>query len=317
MLATALFGTSDFAVPILDRLSQESRLLAVVTTPAQRGDRGRVVPSPVAQAALARSLEVLAPPRAELDALAQRIRDLGVEVLVVAAYGRILPPDLVAAAPWAVNVHPSLLPRHRGAAPVAWTLLAGDERTGVTLLGLAPEVDAGPVYDQVDVAVDPKDDRGSLEGRLSQLASTRVVALLRALEADRGRGLVGHPQSGEPTYAPKLSRDDEGLVFTRPARELVRRVRAMAPRPGARARAPEGPLLVLWAEARARAAELASPPPQPGTVERGPDGFPWVATGDGALRLVRVRPAGRPTMPADAYLRGRPQLVGSRLEDGP
>jgi methionyl-tRNA formyltransferase len=316
VLATALFGTSDFAVPILDRLAQETELLAVVTTPAQRADRGRVMPSPVAQAAAARSLPVVAPSRAELRDLAATIQKLGVEVLVVAAYGRILPPGLVAAAPFAVNVHPSLLPRHRGAAPVAWTLLEGDERTGVTLLALASEVDAGPIYDQVDVAVDPKDDRGSLEGRLSQLAATRVVTLLRRLESDRSQGLEGRPQVGEWTYASKLSHEDEGLVFSRPAHELVRRVRALAPRPGARALAPEGPLLVFWAEARTRPPELGSPP-APGTIERGPDGFPWVQTGQGALRLVRVRPAGRPTMPADAYLRGRPQLIGRCLEDGP
>ncbi len=315
MLTCAFFGTSDFAVPILDRLCQASRLALVVTTPARAGDRGRVTPSPVAQAAAARSLEVAVPVRSELGALGERLRAVGVEVLVVAAYGRILPQTLVESVPWAVNVHPSLLPRHRGAAPVAWTLLAGDERTGVSLLGVGPDVDAAPLYDQADVAVDPKDDRGSLEGRLSQLAATRLLTLLAGLDADRGRGLVGRPQVGVATYAPKLGTADEGLAFTRPAAELVRRVRALAPRPGARARAGDEPLLVLWADARPAAGGDESPPP--GTVERDADGFPLVATGDGLLRLVRVRPAGRPTMPADAFLRGRPHLVGARLRDGP
>lgn len=320
MLVTALFGSADFAVPILDRVAQETRLVAVVTTPARAGDRGRVVPSPVALAAAARGLEVLQPERRELAALGPVLRSRGVQLAVVAAYGRILPESLVRAVPWAVNVHPSLLPRHRGAAPAAWTLLCGDERTGVSLIGIAPEVDAGPIYDQVDVAVDMKDDRGSLEGRLSQLAAARLVVLLKGLDADPGRGLSGRPQDGAPTYAPKLGPEDEGLRFEESAVALVRRVRALAPRPGARARAPEGPLLVLWAEARSwpgAGAAAAAPPTPPGVVRRGEDGFPWIGTADGALRLVRVRPAGRPTMPADAYLRGRPALVDSRLEDGP
>lgn len=315
-LRCVLFGTSAFAVPILERLAERTDLRLVVTTPVARGDRGRRVPTPVGQAAAARSLALRAPARSEMDALAAEMGALGVQVMVVAAYGRILPPSVIAQVPVAVNVHPSLLPRHRGAAPVARTLLDGDPETGVTLLGIGAEVDAAPIYDQVSVAVLADEDRGALEGRLSQLACTRLATLLTTIEAAGARPPASCAQVGVATYAHKLSRADEGIAWSDPAPALVRRVRALGPRPGARARTPEGPLLVLWAEAGERPPSIADG--APGTVGRGGDGFPWVATGDGrAIRLTRVRPAGKTTMDGDAYLRGRPGLAASRLGDGP
>jgi methionyl-tRNA formyltransferase len=315
-LTLAMFGTAEFAVPILHRARERARVALAVSTPARPGARGRVVPSPFAQAAAALGIPVRTPTRDEFPDLAREIAAAAVDVLVVAAYGRILPPAVVAAAPMAVNVHPSLLPRHRGPAPVAWTLLAGDERTGVTLLGVEPEVDAAPVYDQAAVDVRPDEDRGALEGRLSELAANRLAALLERVERAPGHRLPGRPQEGEATYAPKLTAADEGLSWREGAVALVRRVRALAPRPGARARGPDGPILVLWAQACERPPALAGA--EPGRVAAADDGFPVVATGDGAaLRLERVRPAGRGTMDGDAYLRGRPHLVGARLEDGP
>lgn len=315
-LVSVMFGTAEFAVPILDRVGDRSRLSLVVTTPPQPGNRGRRMPTPVAQAAAARGLAVRTPSRTDMAALADEIRALGADVLVVAAYGRILPRAVVDAAPVAINVHPSLLPRHRGAAPVARTLLEGDAVTGVTLLGVGPEVDAAPMYDQVTVPVKGDEDRGALEGRLSQLAANRLAGLLLALEGSADRLLPSRPQEGPSTYAQKLTREDEGLRWQEPAEMLVRRVRALGPRPGARARMGEEPLLVLWAEAGERPAALRDA--DVGTVGRGDDGFPWAAAGEGtALRLARVRPAGKATMDGDAFLRGRPQLVGARLGDGP
>jgi len=243
-----------------------------------------------------------------MAALADELAALAPDALVVAAYGRILPARLVAGGRIAINVHPSLLPRHRGAAPVAWTLLRGDGRTGVTLLGVGPEVDAAPMYDQVEVAVRPEDDRGALEGRLSQLAATRLCVLLDTLATRPDRTLPSVAQTGEATYAPKLGPEDEGIRWDRPAVDLVRQVRALAPRPGARTATPDGPLLVLWAQAE------AAPPEAPvGEVRAGADGFPRVACADGQLRLVRVRPAGKATMDGDAWLRGRARLLGARL----
>lgn len=285
----------------------------MVSTPPRPGHRGRLAPSPVAEAAQARGLTVVTPGRRGLRELGAKVRELGVEVLFVADFGRIMPMSLVEAAPLAVNVHPSLLPRHRGAAPIVRTLWEGDARTGVTLLGVGEEVDAAPIYDKVDVPVLADDDAGSLEGRLAQLAADRVGALVERISHLPGgpSSLPAVPQTGAASYAPKLTSSDEWLNLTRPAALLVRQVRALAPEPGAKIRTAEGPLLVLSAAAD----DDAVPDGPVGTVGAAKVGrlvLPVVRSGDTALRLLRVRPAGRRTMDGDAFLRGRPDVLGAR-----
>jgi methionyl-tRNA formyltransferase len=306
-LRVVFFGSGEFAVPILDRLARRAQVEGVVTTPPGRSRRGAPLPSPVAQAAAARQLTVWTPARGQWAELVEEVSRRHPDALFVADYGRILPQALVRTAPVAVNVHPSLLPRHRGPAPLAWTLLCGDAETGVTLLGITPEVDAGPVYDQVRVPVGPDEDAGALTARLAELAANRVTLLLERLR--RGESLEGRPQEGTPTYARRLQAEDEILDFSRPALEVVRRVRALSPRPGARTSDPDGPLLVLAAQVRDGA-----PAGEPGSLGVGQDGVPVVRAGDGrGVALLRVRPAGRRTMEGTAYLRGRRWTSGVRL----
>ena len=312
-MRVALCATGPFAVPILDRLSRLCEVTLVVSTPpAPSQAHRRVRPSPVAEAARARGFDVVEPSRKELRSLGPVLRERSTEVLFVADFGRILPPDLVASVPHAVNVHPSLLPRHRGAAPIVWTLWEGDAVTGVTLLGVGAEVDAAPIYDQVQVPVLPDDDAGSLEGRLAQLAADRVGALLSRLRqpGEGVGGLHGRPQVGSPTYARRLGSADEWLDLERGAENAVCQVRALAPEPGARIATAEGPLLVLWAEVTPDAPD--GPTGSVGTKRVGRRVFPQVRAGDGqGIVLVRVRPAGRRTMDGDAYLRGRVDPTGS------
>lgn len=266
----------------------------------------------MAQAARARGIRVLTPDRRGLRELRPTLTEFGVEVLFVADFGRIVPATVVCAVSLAVNVHPSLLPRHRGAAPIVWTLWEGDERTGVTLLGVGEEVDAAPIYDQAEVPVLVDDDAGSLEGRLSQLAADRVGALIdRISRLPGGPATVpAAPQTGTPTYARRLTAADEWLDVSVPAGKLVRQVRALAPEPGARIQTPEGPLLIL-----AAAVETVAPEGPVGIVGAGRAGrgiVPIVRTGDGTgLLLLRVRPAGRRTMDGDAFLRGRREVLGT------
>lgn len=300
-------------MPILDRLTRLGDVRLVVSTPPKTAGRHRTLrPSPVAQAAAARGLPVITPDRRGLRTLGDTLRELDVAILFVADYGRILPASAVTAVPLAVNVHPSLLPRHRGAAPVVRALWEGDAMTGVTLLGVEEEVDAGPIFDQVAVPILPADDAGSLEGRLAQLAADRVGDLLARVARLPGgpAALPRKPQEGTPTYAPRVTAAEEWLDVTRPADALVRQVRALAPEPGAKLATAEGPLIVLWAEVSPETAEE-----RPGTVgtERVQGRvLPVVRAGDRrGLRLVRVRPAGRRTMDADAFVRGRPSLAGA------
>lgn len=311
-MRVAFAATGPFAVPILDRLDRLCEVTLVVSTPARPGSRGRITASPVAEAARARGLAVVLPDRRAMRDLGPALRDSRTEVLFVADFGRIVPAALVGQVPLAVNVHPSLLPRHRGAAPIVWTLWEGDTVTGVTLLGVGEEVDAAPIYDQVDVPVLPDEDAGALEARLSQLAADRVGALVERLSHRSGgpAGLAGRPQVGEATYARRLKAADEILDLSQPPERIANQVRALAPEPGARLLTPEGLLLVL--AARLTSQGPAGPLGTVGRVEEGRRAFPVVRIGeDQGLVLLRVRPAGRRTMDGDAYLRGHGDALGA------
>lgn len=282
-------------------------LVAVVTQPDRPGHRGRITPSAVKRRAEDLALEVQQPGQlagADLDA----ILALRPEVLVWAAYGGLIPEALLrAAGRRAVNVHASLLPRWRGAAPVAHAILAGDDRTGVTLMEGTRELDAGPVLAQVVVGIDPRETAGELAERLS-----RVGADLLRRELPRYlRGQIRpQPQAaGDVTWAPKLTTDDGRLDWSRPAEAVVRRIRAMTPQPGAWTTVGGERLGIVAATV------LGGPPREHGTLLAGQGGpayapywgrsrAPHVACGAGWLRLDTVHPAGRRAMPGEDWLNG-------------
>lgn len=252
----------------------------VVSRPdKRRGRGGGRAPSPVKAAAVELGLPVSEEPA---DAAG-----VGAELAVVVAYGRILRPPLLGALPL-VNLHFSLLPRWRGAAPVERAILAGDERTGVCLMGVVAELDAGPVYRRVVTPIGPDETAGELRRRLATLGRDLLLAGLA-----EGLG-EPEPQQGEPTYAAKLTPAELHLDWDRPAAELARVVRA------GRAWTTAGGkrLLVLGA----RAADGPGPG-APGTL----DG-PLVTTGGGRLRLALVQPEGRAPVEAGAWLRGARQV---------
>lgn len=263
----------------------------VVTRPDRRRDRGpRTSPSPVKQAAGDLGLRVAHDVRA--------VATVGVELGVVVAYGRMIPADVLEAVPM-LNLHFSLLPRWRGAAPLERAILAGDETTGVCVMGVEEALDTGPVYARAEVAVGEK-PLATLQEELAELGAGMLVELL----AGGRRGLPApEPQRGEPTYAEKLAPDELRLRWDEPAVQLARVVRlgrAFAFFRGRRLR-------VLAASATASTTAAGEPP---GVLS--PSGR--VATGDGALALERVQPEGRAPMGADEWLRGvRPQ-PGEMLE---
>jgi methionyl-tRNA formyltransferase len=223
------FGTPEAAVAPLEALLAAGLDIAlVVTQPDRRRGRGGATdPSPVKRAALAHGIEVLTPDRAReaIDA----IRAAGAERGVVVAYGQLLPPALLAAFPEGlVNLHYSLLPRWRGAAPVERAILAGDTETGVCVMDVEEGLDTGAVYAREVVPIGTDETAGELHARLNAIGAPLMVATLRAIDA-----IVPEPQRGEPTYADKLTVDEFRLDLDRPADELVRVVRAGNPRPGA------------------------------------------------------------------------------------
>ena len=291
-MRVAYFGTPDDAVPPLGALVAAGHEVALVVTQPdrRRGRGGATAPSPVRLAAEALGLPVRTPARA--TELTDELTALGLDAGVVVAFGQLLAPAVLATARLGfVNLHFSLLPRWRGAAPVERAVLAGDAETGVCVMALDEGMDTGPVYARVATPIGAREDAGTLRSRLVDLGTPLLVEVLADL-ADR----TPEPQSGEPVAAPKLTVGEFRLHFDDPVATLDRTVRAGTPRPGAWAECDGRRIKIVRAEPADRAADAA-----PGTV--GADGC--VCAADGCLRLVEVQPEGRPVMPAAAWLAGR------------
>jgi len=279
-------------------------LVGVVTQPDRTGDRGRPAPLPVKVRAQAHGVPVLQPARLAGDGLAAVIA-LRPALLVWAAYGTLIPRALLdAAGGSAVNVHASLLPRWRGAAPVARAILAGDAETGVSLMVGTAALDAGPVLAVARTAIGADEDAGALAARLAEIGA---ALLERELPRYLRRELVPVPQEeGGVTWAPKLATTDGALEWVRPAEELARRVRAMTPEPGAFTTFRGRRLGVV------RATVVGGAPAEHGAV-RVVGGVPQVAAGAGFLRLEIVTPAGKRPMPGADWARGIRDLEGTVL----
>ncbi|MCA1581582.1 MAG: methionyl-tRNA formyltransferase [Acidobacteria bacterium] len=232
MLRCVFFGTPEFAVPSLERLADAAEVSLVVTSPDKPvGRHADPVPSPVARAAIRRNLAIDQPAKLRgNDAFLARLRDASPDLAVVVAYGKILPFAVLDLPPLGcVNVHASLLPRHRGASPVQTAILAGDSETGVSTMRLVEELDAGPVYLERRVPIRPREDAGSLSARLAAAGAGLLGETLAGLETGT---LVPRPQEGTPTWCRTIRRDDGEADWSRPAAELDRRLRAFTPWPG-------------------------------------------------------------------------------------
>lgn len=302
-------GSGGFAVPILYRLEHTAgvEVVAVVTAPDRRAGRGKMFHgAPVAVAATRRGHPILQPPRIRADEAIQSIRDLEPDLAVLADYGQIIPQAILDIPPHGIlNVHPSLLPRHRGASPIPATILAGDEETGVTLIAMDAGLDTGPI-----VAV----DRWELTGdeTASELEARAAGAGAGLVAASIGPWLRGEitatlqPSEGVTLTRP-LRREDGRLDPDRPAELLERQVRAYQPWPGSFIETEAGRVIV-W---RASVETVSDDLPPPGTIGPGPD--LRLATSDGWLILEEVQPAGGRQMPGPDLLRGRSVLAYSEL----
>ena len=236
---------------------------------------------------------------------AEALRAARPDVLVVAAYGLILPPQFLELAPHgALNIHASLLPRWRGAAPIQRAILAGDRETGISIMRMDAGLDTGPVFARHPLAIAPDDDAGSLHDKLAELGAQAIVDALAALAQGSARA-TPQPEAGA-TYARKIGRDDARLDWSRPAIELERVVRAMRPSPGAMAML-DGELLKIWR------ASVAPQSGVPGAVLKTGETI-VVACGEGALALAELQRAGGKALRAADFLRGRALPPGTRLQ---
>jgi methionyl-tRNA formyltransferase len=289
---TVFLGTSAFAVAVLERLAAtEHRPVLVVTRPDRPRGRGRRPgPPPVAMAARELGLDLAQPKSVNDEAARERIAEAAPEVVCVCAYGALIREPLLSDH-LMLNVHPSLLPRWRGAAPVERAIMAGDERTGVSIMRVTAGLDSGPVCLQESEPIAPGDTYGSLAERLQELGGRLLV---RAL--DEHPEFTDQDEAGA-TYADKIGPEDRLLDPGRPAAELERVVRALHPHIGARVTIPGGEALGVHA-----AAAVGDGPPPGGLVAL--DGRLLLGCADGALELRVVQPPGGRPMDAAAYLRG-------------
>ena len=313
------YGTPAFALPTLEALLAHHQVVAVITQPDKPAGRGRAVtPSPVKRRALEAGVPVLQPARLRDPGWPERLAELHADVAVVAAFGQILPKAVLdVPARGSINVHGSLLPRLRGAAPVAWAIIRGETETGITTFQMDPGMDTGDMLLSEATPIDPDETAGELSGRLAEIGA-RV--LFRTLE--RHHSLPRIPQDHtRATLAPRLKKEDGWLRLAEPARDLVNRVRGCNPWPGATLMTPVG-RLSIW-----RAAAVPGPTSTaPGTLiplsplGRGQgEGLRGeglvIATGEGALLPIEVQPENRKAMPWPNFLRGARFRPGARLSE--
>ncbi|WP_118137449.1 methionyl-tRNA formyltransferase [Oceanicella sp. SM1341] len=302
-------GTPEFSVPVLEALVAAGHELAAVYSqpprPAGRGKKPR--PSPVQARAEALGLPVRTPLNFRDPAEREAFAALGAEIAVVVAYGLILPQAVLdAPARGCLNIHASLLPRWRGAAPIHRAVMAGDAETGVCIMQMEAGLDTGPVLLREALAIGPEETTGALHDRLSALGARLIV------EALAQPGLTPEPQPEEGVlYAAKIDKAEAKVDWTRPAAEVDRLVRGLSPFPGAWAETGPGP-----APERVKflASRVVPGAGEPGEVlATGPEGV-TVACGEGAVCLTRLQRSGKGAMQAEDFLRGFPLAAGSRFD---
>jgi methionyl-tRNA formyltransferase len=308
-MRVVFLGSGQFAVPSLEALLQAGHdVRAVVTQPDKEKGRGRALaPPPVKPVALAHGIEVLQPRRIKAPEALEALRARAPEVQVVVAYGQILPRAAIEAAPLGtVNVHGSLLPRYRGAAPVQWAIVNGETETGVSTMLIDEGLDTGPVLLTRTTPIGALETAPELEARLARLGADLLVETLAGLAAGTVRPT---PQDhARATHAPIIKKEDGRLDWTQPAEVIARRVRGFHPWPGTVTTFGGRELKVL----KARAAEGGAA--APGTVLAVEREALVVAAGSGtALRLLEVQPESRRPMPAAAFAAGARLAPGARL----
>lgn len=303
------WGTPAFALPAFRALTEEGHLVVgVVTQPDRPAGRGRALTmSPIKQAALDEGVPVLQPERARGDEFIAQIRALEPDVSVVVAYGQILKPEVLAVPTHgSLNIHASLLPELRGAAPIQWAIMRGHERTGVTIMQMEAGLDSGPMLFRVEEPIRADESADELARRLSEIGAEALIDTLALMEAGEH---APEPQDHDrATYAPKLDRETARIDWARPAVEVARQIRGLDSVPGAWTTIASGDIVKLF---RAR--------PEPGAGEPGTvlaadseEGL-LVAAGDGAVRVREVQPAGKRRMTAGDWVRGRGVSVGQRF----
>jgi methionyl-tRNA formyltransferase len=299
-------GSAELAIPSLAALLEagHAEVVGVVAQPDRpAGRRRRLMPCPLRAFAEERGLSVMTPQKVGAPESLDALKSLRPDLFVVAAYGQYIPSKVIALAPHeAINVHPSLLPKYRGAAPIQWAVANGDTHTGVSIICLAKEMDAGDIIRQASHPVTREDTSATLHEKLAVLGAE---LLLQAID-DIREGTVQRTvqDNAQVVYARKLSKEDGVINWSLPAESIRNRIRAFDPWPGSTCTLPGGTALKVWA------AETAAVAGKPGEILN--DRL-LVAAGEGALRLTEVQPEGKKRMTAASFLNGHPVEKGGMM----
>ncbi|VGO19669.1 methionyl-tRNA formyltransferase [Pontiella sulfatireligans] len=299
-------GSAELSVPSLEAILQAGldEVVGVVSQPDRPAGRKRVLtPCPLKAFAEQRGLNIITPGKIGDPAAVEALAAWKPDLFVVVAYGQYIPSRVIDLAPReAINVHPSLLPKYRGSAPIQWAIANGDETTGVSIIYLAPKMDAGDILRQETYPVGDAETSKTLHDKLAVFGAS---LLLKAIADIRNETVSRTVQDeSQVVEVRKLAKEDAAIDWALPAVAIRNRIRAFDPWPGSTCVLPGGEVLKVWK------AELDETSGKPGEVL---DDRLLVAAGEGALRLVEIQPAGKKRMPADAFLNGRPVAPGEML----
>jgi methionyl-tRNA formyltransferase len=302
------FGTPSFAVPSLDALLQAGHeVTGVVTQPDKRKGRGRVLSSPpVKELAAGRGLTVMQPERIRDSLFIRALGDINPELIVVVAYGKILPPDvLTLPRRGCINVHASLLPKYRGAAPIPWAIIRGEKKTGITTMLMDEGLDTGDILLREEIDINRDDTAETLTKKLAEAGASLLIKTLRKMEDSSLRPL---PQTGIPSYAPPLKKEDGRIDWTGTAEDIYNFVRGMYPWPCAYCYLKNERIKITKVR-------VIKGPGIAGRVEEA-GGRLIVGTGKELISIIELQPEGKKSMTAQDFLRGR-RLKEGFFFDGP
>lgn len=312
-LKLLFLGTGTFALPAFQALLRSRHsVVGLVTQPDRTGPGRHNHEHPMKDAALAAGLPVFQPANVNLDDSLKRLREFQADVFVVAAYGQILKAELLAIPPrCAFNIHASLLPRHRGAAPINYAILAGDSETGVSVFRIEPKLDAGPVLGMVRTPIGAKETSGELEDRLSELSAPLIVEVVDRIEAGTAEAIF--QDASLVTRAPKMPKSMGSIDWSASAATIERHIRAMQPWPMAYSFlkiADRAPVRIAILDGDAVNSTEDAPP---GTVIASAANELVVRAGEGGLAIRRLQPAGKRAQTVEEFLRGTRVPVGAEL----
>ncbi len=304
-MRVVFMGTPDFSVPALEKIASEHEVVAVVTQKDKPKGRGQEVScTPVKESALKLNIPVLQPDKVKEDSFVEELRTLNPDVIVVIAFGQILSKEILDMPKYGcVNVHASLLPKYRGAAPIQWAVIDGEEKSGVCTMKMDEGLDTGDIIDKEEITLDPKETGGSLFDKLAALGGELILKTLQNLEF--GNEQFIKQDDSKSTYAKKMTKDLGHIDFTKDAVSIERLIRGLNPWPSAFTYL-DGKVMKIWD------ADVVDAGGEPGTViSEDKDSF-VIATGDKALKVNELQLEGKKRMKASDFLNGR-SIEGSKL----